>query len=107
MLAKIEEHDEENDAQLGKRASLNRPSLRPDSNADDSELTSKLHAFMDRLKSEERKDLEANAKMLARFIQHFACNFCCDHKEVIKIMEKQEGDINIDKVRASFVKSMH
>lgn len=107
MLAKIEEHDEDNDARLGKRASLSREIKRPDINTDDSDLSNKLHAFLDRLKSEERKDLELNARMLARFIQHFACNFSCSHDDIIKIMEKQGGDINIDKVRSTFVKSLH
>lgn len=105
LQAKIEEQDEDNDARLGKRASLSRTHKRDDLNPDDNELSKKLHAFLDRLKSDDRKDVESNAKMLARFIQHFSCNFSCDTSDIIKVMEEQKGDINIDAVRAAFVKS--
>ena len=101
---KLEEGDDSNSAALGKRSSTQQ---RPDLlQSEESSLSRKLNNFIERLKSEDRKDLEENARMLARFVQHFACNFSVDVQQVMAIIEQQQGDISIDNVRAAFVKSL-
>lgn len=107
LQAKIEEHDEEAEGRLGKRASISRAQKKDELNQEDAELHKKINAFLERLKSDDRKDVEMNAKMLARFVQHFACNFSADVSEIMKAMDQQHGDINIDKVRAAFVRSLN
>lgn len=103
LKLKLEE-DDSNSAALGKRSSTQQ---RPDLlQSEESSLTRKLNHFVERLKSDDRKDVEENARMLARFVQHFACNFSVDVQQVMAVVEQQVGDINIDKVRAAFVKSL-
>ena len=105
--AKIEEHDEDTDGRLGKRDSSLRPAKHEDnSGPEESLLQKKINAFLDKLKSEDRKDVEDNARMLAKFVQHFACNFSVTTSDILKIMEQQTDGIDINKVRASFIKNM-
>lgn len=106
LQAKIEE-EENHEETLGKRNLLQHQKNEHHESAEDTNLRKKLSGFIEKLRSEEKRDIEDNAKMLARFIQHFACNFCVSSSNIMSVIEAQKGDIDINKVRAHFVKSFN
>lgn len=102
--AKIEEAEEREEGEIGKRSIKHHHQT--DIPHEESALSRKLSGFLERLKSDDRKSVEDNAKMLAKFVQHFSCNFSVDVNEIMKVMEEQKGDIDINKVRAKFIKGL-
>lgn len=107
VQTKIEEHDEEHNASLGKRKDHPPTKTEGEHAPEDSILQRKINTFLDKLKSSEKRDVEDNARMLAKFVQHLACNFSVDTSEIMKVMEAQKGDVEINKVRAVFIKNFH
>lgn len=104
IKAKIEESELPHEqGELGKRSSEHRPQQEV---LEESALGRKLSAFLERLRSDDRKAVEENAKLLAKLVHHFSCNFSVEVQEIMKVMEAQKGDIDINKVRAQFVKGL-
>lgn len=102
--AKIEETDlPQADASLGKRDAAHGAQQEV---LEESALGRKLSAFLERLRSDDRKAVEENAKLLAKLVQHFACNFSVEVQEIMKLMEAQAGDIDVNKLRAHFVRGL-
>ena len=104
--AKVEEPEQPQlpeEATLGKREAAHR--VQPEV-LEESALGRKLSAFLERLRSDDRKAVEENAKLLAKLVQHFACNFSVEVQEIVKLMEAQTGDIDVNKLRAHFVRGL-
>jgi hypothetical protein len=102
---KLEEMEEEHLGKRGHQIGPIKTEAQEPMEEELSPLNRKIALFLERLKSEERKDVEENAKILAKIIQHFSFIFAMETSEIMKALESQKGEIEINKIRSKFIKN--
>ena len=69
-------------------------------------LKKKVNTFLGQLESKEDKDVECNAEILAEIIKSFAVTFSLDISEIVKIISKTKGKLNMNNIRAELFKKV-
>lgn len=59
---------------------------------------------MDQLKSKQPEHVKSNAGILADILKSFSISFNVEIDEILEIMSKQKGSINLQKVRNQLFK---
>ena len=63
------------------------------------EVQENIDEFLQRLKSRDPEDIRDNAEILAQILKSFSMSFGVDIEEIIRIMDKQRGAVNLQRVR--------
>jgi hypothetical protein len=63
-------------------------------------LETKVGNFLNQLESTEQGDIECNAEILAEIIKSFAMTFQVDIEDIVEIIQKTEGPLNVENIRA-------
>lgn len=58
---------------------------------------------MDQLESTEPGDVECNAEILAEIIKSFAVTFSVDIDDIVNIIQKTEGPLNMEAIRTQLL----
>jgi len=57
-------------------------------------------SFLSQLESKESGDVECNAEILAEILKSFAMTFSVDIEDIVEIIQKTEGALNMETIRA-------
>ena len=54
---------------------------------------------MEQLKSKSEEDLEINANILSEIMRSFSLTFGVTNEEIVNIIAREQGDINVEDIR--------
>lgn len=66
-------------------------------------LENKVGNFLGQLESTEPGDVECNAEILAEIIKSFAVTFSVDIDDIVGIIQKTEGPLNMEAIRTQLL----
>ena len=62
--------------------------------------------FLEQLGSTEEQDVECNAEILAEIIKSFAVTFSLDVSDIVGIIAKTKGKLNMESIRSELFKKI-
>jgi len=66
-------------------------------------LQGKVDIFLNQLESKEEVDVECNAEILAEIIKSFAVTFSLDISDIVEMISKQKGPLNMEEIRVQLM----
>lgn len=63
------------------------------------EIEEKMRIFKNQLKSKKPEDVKANAELLAEILKNFSFSFNVGIEEIVQMVKKEKGSINLQNVR--------
>ena len=66
-------------------------------------LSEKVDIFLGQLKSTDETDVECNAEILAEIIKSFAVTFSLEISQIVEIVEKSGGSLNMEEIRSKLM----
>lgn len=66
-------------------------------------LETKVGSFLSQLESTQQGDVECNAEILAEIIKSFAMTFNVEIDDIVDIIQKTEGPLNMENIRAQLL----